>query len=418
MSARDILVIGGGIAGLTAAAELLQRGCRVTLIEARSRLGGRIFTIRDGGFPIELGAEFIHGRHKLLWQTVKEAKLATHQVPDRNQLYSDGSLQPVDLWEKVGQVFEAARPSAPDSSVRQFVENGPFDEWTRRLTLGFVEGFNAARAGRISTHAMLRADHAAEQIDGSAQFRIEDGYAALVNYVAAQVQNRNGTILTDCRATAVHWKRGYVDVAVERSGTTETFGADAAVIALPLGVLKRGAIAFDPALPDKSEAIQAMHLGHVVKVALTFREIWWPDRDFGFIHDFDAPLPTWWSDPRGPVLTAWAGGSKAESLMSRSSADLEEIALETIAKLLNHNSGAVRQQLVRSYTHHWASDPFARGAYSYIPVNGLDLPKTLAAPVDGTLFFAGEATVSDAQMGTVFGAMESGLRAAREIHPV
>ena len=87
-----------------------------------------------------------------------------------------------------------------------------------------------------------------------------------------------------------------------------------------------------------------------------------------------------------------------------------------LARLFSTSTDRVRSELLSVQTHNWASDPFARGAYSYIPVNGLFLPKQLSAPVENTLFFAGEATAHDAQMGTVFGALESGLRVAREVN--
>jgi len=88
------------------------------------------------------------------------------------------------------------------------------------------------------------------------------------------------------------------------------------------------------------------------------------------------------------------------------------VAFDTLLRVLPSANG--RPELVASYTHNWTQDPHVRGAYSYIPVGGLFLPKQLAAPVEHTLFFAGEATALDGQMGTVFGALESGHRAARE----
>jgi monoamine oxidase len=112
-------------------------------------------------------------------------------------------------------------------------------------------------------------------------------------------------------------------------------------------------------------------------------------------------------------LTGWAGGPKADALSTQSPAQLEKLALTILQRIFG--AASLRKQLLSSHSYNWANDPHIRGAYSYIPVNGLDLPKTLAAPVEGTLFFAGEATVADAQTGTVFGALESGLRAAREI---
>jgi monoamine oxidase len=166
-------------------------------------------------------------------------------------------------------------------------------------------------------------------------------------------------------------------------------------------------------LPEKQKAADSMQFGNVIKVTLVFRKQWWPKANFGFILAPDEPIPTWWSDPRGPVLTGWVGGPKADILSAQSPAQVETLALKILQKIFNVSS--LRKKLVSVHAYNWAQDPQIRGAYSYLPVNGLNLPKTLAAPVKDTLFFAGEATVKDAQMGTVFGALTSGLRAAREI---
>ena len=191
------------------------------------------------------------------------------------------------------------------------------------------------------------------------------------------------------------------------------FPAEAALITLPIGVWKTREVLFEPALPKKQKAAEEMQFGNVVKITLVFRKQWWPKANFGFIQAPDEPIPTWWSDPRGTVITGWAGGPKADILPTQSPARLETLALTILQKIFGVKS--LRKQLLASHSYNWADDPHIRGAYSYIPVNGIDLPKMLAAPIKGTLFFAGEATALDAQMGTVFGALESGLRAAKEI---
>jgi monoamine oxidase len=174
-------------------------------------------------------------------------------------------------------------------------------------------------------------------------------------------------------------------------------------------------VEFDPPLTAKVDAINGLEFGNVVRLVFVFRERWWPGKDFGFVHAFDKAIPTWWSDPRGPLLTGWAGGPKADALLTHSSAQLEALGLRILAGVFSERVASLRAQLIGFYTHSWTHDPYIRGAYSYISMNGLDLPKLLAAPLAGTLFFSGEATVTDAQTGTVAGAFESGLRAAREV---
>jgi monoamine oxidase len=181
--------------------------------------------------------------------------------------------------------------------------------------------------------------------------------------------------------------------------------------------LKRRGVVFEPSLTHKEEAIETLPFGNVAKLVFVFRESWWGD-DFGFVHGLEEAIPTWWSDPRGPVLVGWAAGPKAETILARTSEELKQIGIKTIAKLFSRDEQKVAGALAGFGFHDWRGDADIGGAYSYIPVNGLDLPKILAAPVDDILFFAGEATAMDAQMGTVSGAIESGLRVVKEFSEV
>jgi monoamine oxidase len=410
---KSVLIIGGGIAGLSAANELLKNGCIVTVLEAKKRFGGRVHTIRQGKLPIELGAEFVHGKSKPLLNAIREASLSLHDVPDSNQLFENGKLKPTRIWDKVSEVMNQISPRGKDRSFKEFLDRQQYDERTRKLMKAFVEGFDAARTERISAQSLLAAERASEQMSGDAQARVNDGYSALVEYFENEIRSRGGTLVTDALARRVRWKTGAVEISVHRAGGGEMFPAEAALITLPLGVWKAREVLFEPPLPKKQSAADAMQFGNVVKITLVFRKPWWPKANFGFIQAPEEPIPVWWSDPRGPIITGWTGGPKVDLLPAQSPARLETLALATLQKIFGVPS--LRKKLVASHSYNWAEDPHVRGAYSYIPVDGLDLPRALARPVKGTLFFAGEATALDAQMGTVFGALESGLRATQEI---
>ena len=202
---------------------------------------------------------------------------------------------------------------------------------------------------------------------------------------------------------------------------------------------------------------------------MRFRQRFWEESDLaggethkdveqlGFIHRSEAPIPTWWTllPIRAPILVGWTGGANAEKLITRiaqespftqedkqhgqhlqhgqpgsseqrhrncndqqvmsiyHAAILNE-AIESLHQIFGLPESQLWELLVASYTHDWHSDPFTRGAYAYLPVNGLKLQQTLGLPVDATLYFAGEAT-SLGHIGTVHGALESGQRAAKEI---
>ena len=415
MNNRSALVIGGGIAGLAAALELARNKVSTTVIEAKPRFGGRIHTIHDRSAPIELGAEFVHGQNKQLLKAIRDANLITQSVPDKTRLFENGQFHDTNLWDIVENVLNSISTREPDCSIDEFLSRKSIPEPARTMVRTFIMGFDAARPDRISAHACKLAEYSAEQMNMDIQSRVAEGYAALVEYFVHQIEAHGGRLVSNATARRVCWQKGSVNVLTAHDGHEERFAANAAIVTLPLGVLKANDVKFEPSLPEKIEAANAMEMGNVVKVVFQFRDSSW--EDFGFVIAPAELFPTWWSDTRGPVLTGWAGGPKADALLKLSVTQLEEAALEILGRIIfrGEPASALRKRLVACHYYNWADDPHIRGAYSYIPVNGLDLPKLLAAPVAGTLFFAGEATVTDAQTGTVFGALESGLRAAHEV---
>lgn len=410
---KRIVVVGGGVSGLAAANELAQNGHGVLLLEAKERLGGRVFTKRVGGQIVELGAEFVHGRNKSLLKALREGGLELTPASEQNEVRRAGKLEEVDIWGKAGEVIKRIEPKEPDSSFLEFLKSTRFRRKTKEMVIGFVEGFNATDAKKISAHALRRAEYSSGQEEGDRQARLIEGYQALVEDLARKAQEGGVEISLNCRVRAVSWRRGSAVVEFEKAGTKRKAETKAAIITLPLGVLKAGSVRFEPPLNHKREAIEELQFGNVLKSNFVFRKQWW--RKFGFIHDFGAAVPTWWCDSRGPVIVGWVAGRRAEELKGKSATEIMQIGLETIGRIFRKPVVKFLKDLAAFELHDWSADEYARGAYTYLPVNGLDLPKLLGEPVDETLFFAGEATATDAQMGTVFGAMESGLRAAREV---
>jgi monoamine oxidase len=143
----------------------------------------------------------------------------------------------------------------------------------------------------------------------------------------------------------------------------------------------------------------------------------------GFIHSSDEGFPTWWTALPAPasqeapplVLTAWAGGSKAERLSTLPEADLAECAIDSLGRILGGARAAVASEVQAWHVHNWSLDPFTRGAYTYAGVGGLEARRSLAVPFKNTLYFAGEATDTEGHAATVHGALTSGRRAARQI---
>ncbi len=407
----DAIIVGGGIAGLSAAAELVGAGRKVVVLEARERFGGRVHTIQSGGVPIELGAEFIHGCDPELWRAIGAAHLRTHPVSEQNRSWENGQFRPADIWEDFGDLMTRVNLRVRDRSFREFLAKQKIPNPTRRLLTLFVEGFNAAAPGRISVRALARAEKAAEKIKGDYQARLDLGYSSLVEVLEKKLRRAGVQLVTKAVVSRISWKRGEVEII----GAPERWVAPAAVITLPLGVWKARDVMFSPPLKAKEKAVTGLAFGNVMRISFLFKRQWWEGGDFGFVHSPDDVIPTWWSDPRGSVLTGWAGGPRADRLSGSNLTELKKVGIGILARIFNRTRAFILSELVSVAHHNWATDPFAHGAYSYIPVGAIALPNELAKPVQGTLFFAGEATVPDAQMGTVFGAFESGIRAAREL---
>jgi monoamine oxidase len=423
MGEKAVIIIGGGAAGLAAAGTLSAEGVPVMLLEGRNRLGGRMNTIRaqERNLPIELGAEFVHGEENTTWEFIKAGRLRTHRVPDRHWRFAKETLtKDRKIWDEISAVLARINPAAPDQDFLCFLDQawgiGPVP---RALALEYVENFHAAPASRIGTQALARAEAAAEKDKGTAQFHLRHGYAALIQWLTCNLAGHQVEIETNCIVKSIRWERGRVEVVADTPAGQRSFEAERVLITLPLGVLQQqtgpGAVRFDPPLAAKERAIRGLAMGAVVKLTLQFRSRVWPMKNFGFIHIDDPQLPVWWSDERGPILTGWAGGPRAERMSREGPEATLAAAFRVLSSVFKLSETKLRETLVASYTHDWMRDPFSFGAYSYTPVRMIDMPKRLAAPLSDTLFFAGEATDAEGEQGTVHGALASGERAAREM---
>lgn len=439
----DVLVLGAGVAGLAAARLLSTKGMNVTILEARDRIGGRVYTRRDPWLPtpVEMGAEFIHGRPPELWELVNAAGLSVVEVAGQQMQSLNGVLTPSDFWPRWKTLVQRMTGAqTPDQSFLQFLEehfdNSPEERQTKELALAYVEGFNAARADRISVASLVAAERAADKIHGEHPYRILDGYDHVPRQLFAGCDSERTTLRLNTVVRKLNWSRGSVEAtAHSRAGHALTpFRAGCVVVTLPLGVLQAspnemGAICMLPEIKEKQEAAAKLAMGSAIRVVLRFRQRFWeegqfptqsgnaPLTPFSFLHSPDESVPTWWTalPVRAPILTGWAGGPAAERLASRRKEFAVNQALNSLSRLLGIRRAQLVDWLDAWYTHDWQADPFARGAYSYIPVGGLEAPQHLAQPVENTLFFAGEATYWEGQSGTVHGAIASGRRAAQEI---
>ena len=412
---KSTIVIGAGAAGLAAAHQLSKVGEPVIVLEGRRRLGGRILTnLGNNGEPVELGAEFIHGRPPDLCGLINEAGLSLSEVTTEERLSRGGQLARVDsLWKGYSQLLDRIRDSAIDQPFLAFLNSQQdLAGDLKQFAVHYVEGFNAADADRIGIQAVACEEEASDEMDGDRLARIVQGYSRLIDWFEEQLKSRNVPLHLGIRVKNISWEPGAVRVM---DSSDRTFEGVRVIITVPLGVLQSGDITFDPPVSEKEAVIQSLEMGPVVKLHLQFRSPFWGEEDFGFIHAVDESMPTWWSHPRGHWLTGWAGGTKARHLQKITQEQLALEALEILARLFGVQRETVMQELQTVHSHDWSADSFSRGAYSYIPAGLVNSQQELAEPVQETLFFAGEATSLDSQLGTVHGAISSGNRAARQV---
>jgi monoamine oxidase len=433
----EVVIVGAGAAGLNAARILGEHGVSAIVLEARARIGGRIHTVRDPAFgvPVELGAEFVHGKPRATWDLLRGAGLVAYDLPFDQFQRRDGRLAHVgDFGDEMAPVMSGlARLGPKDVSFADYLRShrGGTTE-ARRMAVAFVQGFDAADPERASAKALAEEMEGVGNVDEEPQFRIREGYGALVDHLRRSLARGRVAIRRGMRVSEVRWETSRVDVLC---GARRTFRAARAIVTVPIGVLqvppeRPGSIRFVPEIAGVRRAAAQLASGPIVKVVLAFDRAFWEApavaratkagerlRDAAFLHDPLAPFPTWWTALpfRVPVLTGWAGGPKAVALSGLSKGRLEDAALGSLSGIFGLPVARLRRMLARAHVCDWAADPLSRGAYSYVTVGGMRARSVLAKPVRGTLFFAGEATDTGGQASTVAGALASGERAARQV---
>ena len=428
----DVIVIGAGAAGLAAAAELGRAGRAVLVLEARDRIGGRAWTQHPDGIsaPIELGAEFIHGRPAVTLALMREAGTKTVVAPMVRRALLRGRLKPRNdgVFTAIEGVLQRHMPALAERDVsfatflaRVRHELTPESVAFARMR---VKGYDAADPARVSARS-IAAEWTGEGNE-SGHFRPAGGYGPLLAALAEMAGPRVRMELQSV-VHSVRWGHETVEIGGMRGKKAFHVRARRAIVTLPLGVLQqrsnaRGAVRFDPALKEKTSALTRLASGPVLKAVLRFRTPFWEEidgaayRGVSFFHAPRAAIPTFWTSlpAHAPLIVAWAGGPKAARLAGATRSQVVRHAAQSLSSIFRGRVD-VEAELQAAWFHDWQRDPYARGAYSHVLVGGSDARAALAVPLTGTLFFAGEATDAAGEHGTVAGALQSGVRAAREV---
>jgi len=415
----SVIVIGAGFAGLSAANHLKKAGKDVIVLEARDRIGGRCYTNHEfAGFPVEFGAELIHGSKVILWEFVKKLGLTTlhwKKTDDSMVRLEDGrwmtmleakQSSPEFAVTRSWDLSDAPEPKADENLGNYLKRIGFTDEQLQYVKRSFANAVGDDMRfinAQAAWYEFAFDEENKEYLEYD--YRIIEGYSLIYNHLADGLDIRLETVVK-----SIDWSDG-VTVTTEHG---EIFEGDQAVVTLPLGVLQSGMVTFSPALPSiKEEAMAGLQMGPVMKMIYQFDE---PiiEKTISAIYSRLNP-PMWWSpsftrDVDGQVWTAFVSGDWARELLSLG----EESALQKGLESLCAELGKPELQAKEMTLVNWPHDPFSQGGYSVNLPGATDAREKLAQPTP-PLYWAGEATAAHENAATIHGAYLSGERAAKEL---
>ena len=425
---KEVIILGAGAAGLMTARELALAGKKVLILEARDRIGGRIWPLplNTFGYNAQAGAEFVHGEARVTMLLIRQAGLTL--LPLNGEVWR---LRGTQLSKSVGEptndpvflphkerLHKHLRALTDDISIAQFLERHfhedkyiAFRDWIRKM----VEGYEAADLRRMSTFALREGWlNGEEWLLG----RIKEGYGALLQFLEAECRTHGVEIRLNQEAKTIHADLSGIHVSC-RSGYM--CRAKQLVVTIPLPVLCNS-LRFIPALPEKMTAASQIGFGQAIKFLLKFKSDWWKyslgqDLTKMMFFHCDETVPTWWTQyPESyPVLTGWLAGNQTEQVKSSSIQQLLEIAITSLAKSFKVREDFLHTQLHVSKIINWSADPLAQGAYSYVTPEAKGAREALVEPVHNQIFLAGEALCGGKDTATVEAALASGKETAERI---
>lgn len=409
----SVIVAGGGIAGLTAAS-LLAADHDVIILEAAPNCGGRIRSTGTKDFPavIEAGPEFIHGHLKQTIALLNEAGIAYTPVEGKMYRYEkEMIIEQQDMIEDWDKLLKKMSRVDDEINMYDFLqENFVEDKFSdlRRHAIAYTEGFDVADVKQVTVKSLYK-EWAAEDEEN---FRIPEGYGALTDYLMTRCEQQGCRIFTNETVKQVDWEEHKVAV-ITSSG--EKYNADSIIITVPVSVLQKtggiSSINFTPPLDDYIGAAKHIGFGTVIKVLIAFHQPFWK-KDMGYLFS-DEYFPTWWTQlpDTGAMLTGWAGGGKAEQLVTENDDELVQKALLSLSNIFHIPLNEIQSNVKAVKVFNWSNDVLAMGAYSYEIPGSTTAKKLLNTPIQNTIFFCGEALYE----GTCPGTVEAAIINAREV---
>lgn len=415
---KRCVIIGAGLAGLTAAYKLKQNGWDVIVLDARDRLGGRVFSHvmpKSDNLICELGAEWVGASHERMIALCKEFKIPLQDHRFNSWLLQDGRVSAPDKWSfspKAETAFAELMKEFRSFTDEQKVDLDEMNWWRKLEQIGFseedlilrdlVDSTDFGESIRHVSAFSAAAEYAESSPANEMDFKMEGGNSRLVRELAKRIGNENFRLQK--QVDSVTEKDGIVTV----TAGGETFTGDACICTVPATVLTR--ITFDPPLPeDQFEAAQQLEYARISKNSVLYKDRFWKDPDFSMVSDLTSHF-YFHSTQNQPgvqgILTAYAVGEKADVLAAQGERRRMEIITDDLRDF--EPNAMDKAEEIASYS--WQRDKFTRGAYAlYRPGQWFTLRPILARP-HGKVLFAGE-HIADWQ-GFMEGAVNTGEAAA------
>jgi monoamine oxidase len=400
----DIVIVGGGAAGIGAARGLAGHGRSILLIEARDRIGGRAHSARLGDAMVDLGCGYLHSAERNGWANIAGTLgfAVDRRDPGWSRQYRNLGFPEADqhdAWMAFERFSDRLRqdPPASDRAADALVPGGRWNAYIEALS-GYINGTEFAE---VSVRDYIAYDNAASDRN----WRVCEGLGALI---AASLP---GAVTLRLDTPVIRIDHGGRRLRLDTpAGAIVT---DRVVVAVPTTVLASGALAFTPKLHTKREAAAALPLGLADKLFLAVAN---PDnfpRDAHLLgNPHRAETGSYQLQPMGlPVVEAFFGGRAARDLEAAGAEGMADFALDELAGLLGSD---IRRQLHPLGGSAWGKTSWIEGGYSHARPGRADQRAALARPVDGRIFFAGEAC-SPSDFSTAHGALDTGMAAAAAV---
>jgi monoamine oxidase len=398
----DVVVVGAGAAGIAALRRLRRAGVAVVALEARSRVGGRALTLQGPDFPVDLGCGWLHSADvNPLVPLIEGAGFALDRTPPHWTRQAGNQDFPPEDQADFGRAFatfneqlDAAAETRVDRPAAELLPPG--GRWNHLLD-AISSYYNGAEYDQVSV-----LDFAAYE-DTGVNYRVRNGYGAAIGAFADLE-----AIVTDCPVTTIRHDGPELRLETPRG----VLAARAAIVAAPTPMLSEGGLTFSPGLPAKLEAAAGVPLGLADKAFLHLAEPQMFEVEGHLFGRIDrTETGSYHLRPFGrPYIEVYLGGRCAAALETEGPGAMAAFAMEELVGLIGSD---FRRKLAPIAETAWKADPWARGSYSHALPGHAGDRAVLAAPVDGRLFFAGEATHPNFY-STCHGAWLSGLRAAEE----